>query len=122
MMMTGRRGRCYRAEHRDWHSCGINSAAAGPGAAAACRQSVTACGLNISERARWVACLLGRTRGHGRQDIILLTKNKQHCYNNTFDVSYGDVPQRAARPQREERDTFFLAEGGEERPFFPDPK
>ena len=25
--------------------------------------------LNISERARWVACLLGRTRGHGREDI-----------------------------------------------------
>ena len=39
--------------------------------------------LNISERARWVACLLGRTRGHGRQDII---PSGRRIDNNTFDV------------------------------------
>ena len=44
--------------------------------------------MNISERARWVACLLGRTRGHGRQDIIPSGRR----INNTFDVSDGDVP------------------------------
>ena len=45
--------------------------------------------LNISERARWVACLLGRTRGHGRQDII---PSGRRINNNTFDVSNGDIP------------------------------
>ena len=45
--------------------------------------------LNISERARWVACLLGRTRGHGRQDII---PGGQGINNNTFDIGDGDVP------------------------------
>ena len=52
--------------------------------------------LNISERrTRWVACLLGRTRGHGRQDIL---PSGRRINNNTFDVSDGDVP--AAAPAR----------------------
>ena len=46
--------------------------------------------LNISERARWVACLLGRTRGHGRQDII--PSGRRTILSNRFDVSDGDVP------------------------------
>ena len=49
---------------------------------------------NISERARWVACLLGRTRGHGRQDII---PSGRRINNNTFDVSDGDVPSLSRR-------------------------
>ena len=49
--------------------------------------------LNISERARRVlACLLRRTRGHGRQDII---PSGRRINNNTFDVSDGDVPAAA---------------------------
>ena len=52
--------------------------------------------LNISEPARWVAaCLLGRTRGHGRQDII---PSGRRINNNTFDVSDGDVPAASAGP------------------------
>ena len=49
--------------------------------------------LNISERARCVACLLGRTRGHGCQDII---PSGRRINNHTFDVidvdHPGDVP------------------------------
>ena len=45
--------------------------------------------LNISERARCVACLLGRTRGHGCQDII---PSGRRINNHTFDVSDGDHP------------------------------
>ena len=51
--------------------------------------------LNISERARGVACGVtvprgpGRTRGHGRQAII---PSGRRLHNNTFDVSDGDVP------------------------------
>ena len=48
--------------------------------------------LNISERARWVACLLGSTRGHGRQDSdIIPTRSGRGIKNNTFDVGNGNV-------------------------------
>ena len=45
--------------------------------------------LNIFERARWVACLLGSTRGHGCRDVI---PSGRGINKNTFDVGDGDVP------------------------------
>ena len=59
-----------------------------PGRRARVPESVTACRI-ISERARWVACLLGRTRGHVRRDII---PSGRGINKDTFDVGDGDVP------------------------------
>ena len=66
--------------------------------------------LNISERARRVACLLGHTRRHwhGRH------RAAEKINNNTFDVSDGDVP--AAGPlgrsgKNKGTCSFFFVEG-----------
>ena len=46
--------------------------------------------LNISQRARWVVCPLGSTRGHGRRVIYprQVREKKIQCSNGSFPAAW----------------------------------
>ena len=102
-----------------------------PGDSAPCHGSAAnqrvACACHFAGLARTAAAVAnpGRT-DHGRRFPVSVDTCPVDLYPPRSPGA--GLPVTRAGPSlggpqlRKERDTFFLAEGGEERPFFPDPK